>query len=89
MLLMETRPELAGWTRANMLTAALVDAVNMLRWELAARDTPKGRPKPRKPEPIPRPGVRSNVKRYGRDPIPASQFNQWWHRKAIEKHRNR
>lgn len=87
MLVMETKPELAGWTRGNMLLATAVDAVNMLRWELAARNTSKGKPKPRKPEPIPRPGVKTRSQRVGRDPIPVSGFKQWWRRKSAEKHK--
>lgn len=84
----ETRPDQADWEgtrRLPMLIAAQIDILNALRWELAARNTPKGRPKPPKPEPIPRPGVKSNKRRIGRDPVNASEFDAWWDAKARER----
>ena len=31
-----------------------------------------------KPKPLKRPGVKETTKRYGKDPIPISEFNDWW-----------
>lgn len=61
-----------------MLLATLVDAVNLWRWEYAVSNTPKGKRKPPRPEPIPRPGVKSRIKHWGRGAIRRSRFADWW-----------
>lgn len=62
------------------LFAELIDAVNVLTWNLQCANTPRGKSRPRKPKPYPRPGVKMDkgVRKFGRDPIPVSQFDEWW-----------
>lgn len=70
-----------------MLLADLIDTVNMMRWEQAVANTPKGKPKPKQPEPVDRPGTkrRDQQQHYGRDPIPVSRFRDWWESKKQQK----
>lgn len=77
----ELKPDEAGWEgplRTPMLLAGLLDAVNMLRWELVCMNTRKGGPRPRRPRQVPRPGVRDPDRKIGRQPIPRSGFRAWW-----------
>lgn len=71
-----------------MLLAQCVDTINMLRWELAARNRRKGQQQPPMPKPIPRPGVKQQGQKVGRDPIPVSEFKAWWASKAIEQQKH-
>lgn len=61
----ELFPDLAGWTRENMLLADIADSLHWLQWA-QTKDGRKGRNKPRK---IPRPGV-VQPKREGSAPKP-------------------
>lgn len=35
--------------------------------------------KPKKPKPIPRPGVKDSTKHIGKDPIPIRDFDEWYY----------
>ena len=57
--------------------ADLYDLVAVLRAEYGAAHTKGGKVKP--PKPYPRPGFKDpNEKKIGKDPIPISQFDEWW-----------
>lgn len=62
------------------LVADLIDCTNLGRWEYAVSCTTKGHNKPRKPKPVPTPWrkVGKGERRIGKDPIPISQFEDWW-----------
>lgn len=70
-------PDRYAWDSGIALTwmvADLIDCVNAFRYEYACSVSKN---KPRKPEPYPRPGdKKQNI--IGRDPIPISQFDEWW-----------
>jgi hypothetical protein len=50
------------WSQAEMLLAALHDEVAHLAWITAVANSGKG-PKPKKPDPIPRPGLKDTKRR--------------------------
>lgn len=60
-----------GWSVTDYLLAIVADHLAMANWQ---RQGKKGAPKPK---PIPRPGDNNSAK-YGEDPIPISEFNDWW-----------
>lgn len=71
---------MAGERNAAIM-ADLIDAINNLRWESACARAPKGTSKPRKLPLYPRPGAKDQDKGekvIGSDPIPVSQFDEWW-----------
>lgn len=58
------------------LLARLSDQISQLTWMYSSAHTTKKQPKPK---PLIRPGVESAKEEvYGKDPIPISQFNDWW-----------
>lgn len=58
------------------LLARLSDQISQLAWMYSSANTTKKQPKPK---PLTRPGVESAKEEvYGKDPIPISQFNDWW-----------
>nr|DAG04358.1 MAG TPA: protein of unknown function (DUF5361) [Siphoviridae sp. ctYkG6]DAO02421.1 MAG TPA: protein of unknown function (DUF5361) [Caudoviricetes sp.] len=58
------------------LLARLSDQISQLAWMYSSAHTTKKQPKPK---PLTRPGVESAKEEvYGKDPIPISQFNDWW-----------
>lgn len=76
----ETRDgELWAWSQpamTNQLLAALVDELRMAEWAWARANGARGA---RRPRPIPRPGVKDDsVRRIGSDPIPISEFEDFW-----------
>lgn len=80
-LVAELNPEAAAWSSPLGIKAAIADLYDLVaafRWEFCAANTPRNRTKPRKPRPYARPGARDDVKRYGSDPIPLSEFDAWW-----------
>lgn len=80
-LVAELHPELSAWGTAwgaAAIAADLFDLVAALRYEFALANTPKGRRRPAKPRPYPRPGAKDDVPRIGRDPIPIKDFDEWW-----------
>jgi hypothetical protein len=60
------------WSITDQLLADLVDLVAMGNWQ---RQQKKHAPKPK---PIERPWRKPKVTKLGKDPIPVSQFNDWW-----------
>lgn len=76
-LVRELHPDAAWQTdrHASMLLAQISD---QLSWMLYSYSKAHGG-KPRKPKPIPRPGVRDSTRRVGRDPIPIKDFNSWYY----------
>lgn len=78
----ELSPDLAPWLgseRVQGMLADLIDAVQILDWHFTTANTKKGSPKPKKPKPYPRPWKQGGDEmRIGRDPIPASEFDDWW-----------
>lgn len=48
----------------------------MANWQRAGRKTAP------KPKPIPRPWEKPKTTTLGKEPIPISQFNDWWDSKA-------
>ena len=77
----EVSPETADWFGTEMvqtMLADLIDAVNALKYEEGCAHTPRGKRKPRKPDPYPRPWTRKRGRVIGHDPIPISEFDEWW-----------
>lgn len=68
-------PEMGGWTRTEVMLADVFDAVQCLRWQLAATFA---RTKPREPDKYPRPWDEGNTRRIGAGAIPVSKFWDWW-----------
>lgn len=66
----------AQWDRQSQLLAAAVDVLAVANWQRAGD---KNNPRPK---PIPRPGVAPTGVSYGSDPIPISEFDDWWESKG-------
>lgn len=62
------------WTQTDYLLAAVIDVLQEANWQRA------GKPNAPRPKRVARPGVKDDegTKKYGRDPIPISEFNDWW-----------
>lgn len=70
--------EFATWESSAIipqLLATISDQMNWLMWLYSSTKSIKKQPKPK---PLKRPGVKETTKRYGKDPIPISEFNDWW-----------
>ena len=77
----DLNPDSAEWfgtEKVQTMLADLIDAVNALRYEEGCAHTPKGKKRPRKPEPYPRPWARKRGRVIGHDPIPIKDFDEWW-----------
>jgi hypothetical protein len=61
------------WGLTDHLLAQLIDAVNEGNWQR------QGKPHAPRPKPVKRPGVEDKTQTFGKDPIPISQFDDWWH----------
>ena len=57
--------------RTNSLLADLFDAVQLFQYGFAEKGSPK-------PKPYPRPWTEDKAEKYGKDPIPIREFNNWW-----------
>ena len=73
--------EHARWTDGQIvgqIVADIFDQISMLRYDIASIVSKKGA-RPRFPDPYPRPGSkkRGGIV-YGSDPIPTSEFHDWW-----------
>lgn len=79
---------MSAWLDGSMvapLLADLIDCINLERWEYAVSCVGKGKRKPRKPKPVPRPWVQSTSKgerHIGKDPIRIADFEVWWNSKS-------
>ena len=70
--------DLGGWSRTDMLLARICEAVESIAWMEACRGAKKSQ-MPKRPPRIVRPGVKDDsVKRIGSDPIPISDFDEWY-----------
>ncbi len=68
------------WQDESMLPqlmATLIDEVRAFQW-MFAQSRSKRSIKNKYPEQIDRPGVKSRTKKYGAEPIPASEFKEWY-----------
>lgn len=52
------------WGLSEQLLAAIVDALNVGNWQRSAQGVEKGK-QPKKPSPIPRPGVKPEGRTFG------------------------
>lgn len=71
-LAVERHGEEAMWTLTDHLLALTVDVLQVANWQRAGN---KHSPRPK---PIPRPGVKEQGRKFGRDPIPIRDFEAWW-----------
>lgn len=62
----------AQWGLLEHLAARVADSLEVGNWQRQQK------PNAPKPKPIPRPGVKSEEKRFGSDPIPIKDFDAWW-----------
>lgn len=60
------------WSIEAQLLAEAVDALNQANWQRAGRQTA---PRPKR---VPRPWEETKATSIGSDPIPISQFDDWW-----------
>lgn len=60
-----------GWTVTDHLVALVADTLAVANWQRQGkRNAPR-------PKPLPRPGMKED-RVYGSDPIPLSEFSEWW-----------
>ena len=74
-LIRELQPELSAWASGAVLADLLAHAVDLLaggNWQRAGKKTAP------KPKPIPRPGRKTEATKYGSEPIPVRDFENWW-----------
>ena len=73
--------KLLGWLDGSMVAprlAELIDRVNQMLWQHACAHRGNG-PKPRRPQPYPRPWESKGITRHvGDGAIPISEFHAWW-----------
>lgn len=60
------------WSVEGQLLAHVIDLLEVGNWQRMGK---KSAPKPKK---FPRPWEKSKAQRIGRDPIPWSEFDDWW-----------
>jgi len=79
--LARSRGDDATWTRDQMLLALIADELAAANWIAVCRSQKKKSKWPKKPKPIPRPGVEKDAgaKRIGSEPIPISEFEKWYY----------
>jgi len=65
------------WSVAEQLAAILVDTLAFANWQRAGK---KSAPKPKR---LPRPWEQTKAQTLGRDPIPISEFDDWWESKKV------
>ena len=71
-------PDAGGWSKTDMLLARICEAVESTAWMVACKGVKKSH-WPQRPKRITRPGVADDdEKRIGRDPIPISDFDEWY-----------
>lgn len=63
----------AEWTLTDHLLALTIDTLAMANWQR------QGKPHSPKPQPVTRPGSKSEARHVGRDPIPIRDFDAWWY----------
>jgi len=74
----EVMGDSGGWSRTDMLLARICEGIEELAWIVACKGVRKSK-WPDRPKRIPRPGVDTDGgRRIGRDPIPISEFDEWY-----------
>ena len=76
----------ATWTRDQMLMAQICDYLAEANWMFVCKGIKKSK-WPKRPKPIPRPGVSDEdkgAKHIGKDPIPVSEFEKWYYGGEID-----
>ena len=70
----------ATWTRDQMLLAQICDLLADANWMSVCKGMKRSK-WPKRPKPIPRPGVKGkgNEKHIGSKPIPVSEFDKWYY----------
>lgn len=71
----ELHPEYSSFDFKTALLADIFDLLGSFRYTYVAANS---KSKPRRPKPYPRPWTERKSQHYGKDPIPASQFAEWW-----------
>lgn len=71
-----TGGESTEWGATEHLLALLVDSVAWTNYLMQFQINPRSQPE--RPRPVSRPGVKPTGTRLGADPIPISQFEEWW-----------
>lgn len=77
-------PKVANWVNGGMtafILADMYDALSAFLYQHACANTSKKSQRPKKPKPYPRPFDtidNSNEKKFGKDAIPAKDFQKWW-----------
>lgn len=76
----DTLGEESAWSVTDHLLALVIDATQQTNYLMQKQLNPKSFvPVPR---PVSRPGVKEKGTRLGSDPIPISQFEEWWSQAA-------
>lgn len=70
-LAVSVQGERALWTVSDYLLAIIADELNDANWQ-------RGGGKGTRPDRLKRPGVKDDSHKFGADPIPVSEFNDWW-----------
>lgn len=71
------------WSIEAQLLADVVDLLAIANWQRQGKKSAK------KPKPVERPWRKPKSTRLGSQPIPISQFNDWWDSTPPEGHENR
>ena len=60
--------------KTNSLLADLFDSIRLFNFSFAEKGSTQ-------PKPYPRPWAEDNTERFGKDPIPIADFDDWWNAK--------
>lgn len=74
-LIRELEPQRAAWASGAVLADLAAHAVDLLAQGNWQRQGKKSAPKPK---PVPRPGKEPQGQKYGSEPIPVKDFDNWW-----------
>ena len=70
--------EWASTMKTNSMLADLFDKLNEFEYNYIRANS---KTKPKQPKPYPRPWLEKDTKKYGKDPVPISEFWDWWNSK--------
>jgi len=59
----------------DMLLAAIYDQISAFQYQWMRANGGK----PKKPKPMPRPGIKDSTQRIGKDPIEITDFDEWYY----------